>query len=534
MTLSKRPGKGTASGKGGRKKTSGPRTQERQAEKGTKGRKRGGAQASPTAPPQHLAVIAPDISSAAILAWDDDPKSGRAPTQTDTPVLPADLLGITITDPAPAAGVYPLGTNEFRYWVAAEALTRGLHFWTPLLPAGTAWATPDLKLTARLDLGADLNAYYRRRLSRLEFFHFTVGGQTVFSGESPNVLCHELGHAILDAVRPQLYNAASIEAAALHEAFGDISAILCTLQVPAVREAIVEETGGRLYRTTFLSRVAEQMGDAIRAVRPDAVEPDCMRNAVNSFFYRDPALLPPKAPASALSSAPHSFGRIFTGAFFEAFAGMLAVHSPSPTPDDVRAVALDAGRILIEGVRNAPVVPNYFSQVSAHMIAADEVGFGRKYREALTAGFLRHGTLSLEAAGALTSPPPPASELLGVADAPAEDAEGGGRALPRKAISCHDFGLVSDTIVVEAPAEPEHYQVAASHTDVGSVVPPTDTSAARSFIEDLFRLGRVDVFEHADPQTRVAHATTKKTHTVEREGGHLILVRETFDCGFDD
>lgn len=419
--------------------------------------------------------------------------------------------------------MYPLGTNEFRYWVAAEALARGLDFWTPLLPADTAWATPDGKLTVRLDLGADLNAYYRRHFSQLEFYHFTVGGQTVFSGESPNVLCHELGHAILDAVRPQLYHAASIEAAALHEAFGDISAILCTLQIPAVREAIIEETGGRLYRTTFLSRVAEQMGNAIRAVRPDAVKADCMRNAVNSFFYCDPALLPPKAPANVLSSAPHSFGRIVTGAFFEAFAGMLAAHSSSPTPDDVQTVAHDAGRILIEGVRNAPVVPNYFSQVSAHMIAADEVGFGRKYREALIAGFVRHGTLSLEAAGALTSPPPPASELLGVADAHGDGPEGGGRALPRKAIAGPAFGLVFDTIVVEAPAEPERYQVAAAHTDVGSVVPPTDISAARSFLEDLFRLGRVDVFEHADPQTRIAHATAKKTHTVGREGDHLIL-----------
>ena len=35
-----------------------------------------------------------------------------------------------------------------------------------------------------------------------------------------------LSHALLDAIRPQLWNAASIEVASFHEAFGDISAML--------------------------------------------------------------------------------------------------------------------------------------------------------------------------------------------------------------------------------------------------------------------------------------------------------------------
>ena len=45
----------------------------------------------------------------------------------------------------------------------------------------------------------------------LHFFHDTVKGRVFFSGESPNVACHEMGHAVLDAIRPQLFDAQTIE-----------------------------------------------------------------------------------------------------------------------------------------------------------------------------------------------------------------------------------------------------------------------------------------------------------------------------------
>ena len=156
-------------------------------------------------------------------------------------------------------------------------------------------------------------------------------GVAVYSGESPDVLCHELGHALLDAVRPQLWNAASIEVAALHEAFGDISAMLSALDLPSVREDVLAGTGGRLSRASRVSRLAEQLGWAIRQLHPDAVDADCLRNAVNSFFYRQPESLPPMAPASVLSSEPHSFSRVFTAAWLESLAGMAEMRGRAET-----------------------------------------------------------------------------------------------------------------------------------------------------------------------------------------------------------
>ncbi|MFI5799478.1 hypothetical protein [Streptomyces sp. NPDC051677] len=68
--------------------------------------------------------------------------------------------------------------------------------------------------------------------------------------------------------------------------------------------------------------MAEQLGWAIRQGHPNAVDPDCLRNLSNSFFFRDPVQLPPNGPASTLSSKPHSFSRVFSGAFLKIVAGI--------------------------------------------------------------------------------------------------------------------------------------------------------------------------------------------------------------------
>src|SRR5215470_15386356 len=170
-----------------------------------------------------------------INAWEDDPGAGAQPSggqviQRPVPDLRDQPLPIRIVHPAsaPEAKPHPPGTAEFRYWTAAEALRRGADFWRALLTA-PSWEVGSI-LPVDLDFGVDLNAFYDRE--GLKFFHGTAAGRTVFSGESPDVVCHELGHALLDSFKPQLFDAASIEVAAFHESFGDMSAILSALQLP--------------------------------------------------------------------------------------------------------------------------------------------------------------------------------------------------------------------------------------------------------------------------------------------------------------
>jgi hypothetical protein len=211
-------------------------------------------------------------------------------------------------------------------------LRRAADYWASRVPPGTHWQRGHV-LPVQLNAGVELNAYYDR--ARLSFFRDTVQGQMIYAGESPDILCHELGHAVLDAIRPQLWDVASDEIAAFHESFGDISALLAPLQLPSLRTAVLGATGGHLYRTSRLSRIAEQLGWALRQMQPDLAAPDCLRNAVNSFFYHDPITLAPSGPDATLTSEPHSFSRVFTGGFFEALAGMLTIVSSSmrlPSP----------------------------------------------------------------------------------------------------------------------------------------------------------------------------------------------------------
>src|SRR5262249_18388012 len=205
----------------------------------------------------------------------------------------------------------------------------------------------------------------------------------IYSGESPDVVCHELGHAVLDALKPQLFNAASLETSAFHEAFGDMSAILCALQLPVMRARVLAETGGRLNVNSRLSRLAEQLGWGLRQLSRDLADADSLRNAANHFFYRPPNLLPSQAPSNELSSEFHSFSRVFTGAFLDALARMV-VNVGQPSDASIKAVSRDMGRLLVNGVHNAPITPGYYSQVAAAMVQSDRALFGGRYGSALS------------------------------------------------------------------------------------------------------------------------------------------------------
>ena len=134
---------------------------------------------------------------AQILGWQDDPGEAATPLVPpearpvpDLTLSPLSLAIPGVTAPQPRS--YDLASVDFRYWSAAEAAARGAAFWRQLLPQGTVWQLGDT-LPIKLDEGEDFNAFYDRQA--LNFFHGTAAGRTVYSGESPDIVCHEQGHA---------------------------------------------------------------------------------------------------------------------------------------------------------------------------------------------------------------------------------------------------------------------------------------------------------------------------------------------------
>ncbi len=462
-----------------------------------------------------------------VRCWQDDPgspESGVHPVTSQVPDLSKGTLPIAIDGPGPPAALYEPGTAEFRYWAAAEALQRSAALWSSLLPTGVTWYPSNGRLLPiGLDEGEDLNAYYDR--NGLHFFHARAGDRLVHSGESPDVCAHELGHAVLDALRPQLWDASFLEGGAFHESFGDMSALLAGLQLPAFREGVLAETSGRLYRTSRLSRMAEQLGWAIRQLRPEVVEPDCLRNAVNAFFYQDPVTLPPSGPASTLTSEPHSFSRVFTAAFLEALA---RIHSLQGDQDEtgLHQASLDAGLLLVDAVVSSPLVPSYFSQIAAHMLEADSRRFGSRYSQALKGAFVKHGILSLGSANEVAASP------VGAPQVRARAVTDGVELRPLVPLAGWRYGLAED-LLVPALAETKRFSVAGAAADVGAVGSPSTDQAARSFVEDLFRRDKVDLGEAASVLDSGGRRSAHLSHAVRREAAGLVLVRRSVDCGFD-
>lgn len=464
-----------------------------------------------------------------IRVWEDDPGSSLDPIEVPAPDLSLPPLPLQITGQQPAPQLYDRGTIEFRYWAAAGGLSRGAGFWGALAPQGTSWE-PGSPLPVILDGGEDLNAFYDRQA--LNFFHGDGGdGKTVLSGESPDILCHELGHAVLDALRPELWDAANLETPAFHESFGDMSAILTALQVPQVRGAILTETGGHIDRNSNISRLAEQLGAAIRLRAPDAVDPDCLRNGANSFIYQDPETLPTSGPASIISQEPHSFSRVFTGAFLEALAGMVLQTAPTPTSDDVVAVSQAMGGLLVAAVHSAPVVPEFYSQVAAALIQADAQA-GGTFATPLKSAFVRRAILSPQSAVAVGFVQAAALSAPMTTMAAAAPGPGRVKELPLQAIDAARYGLGNTPLFVHVATQPRRVAALAAGLGGSAVTPPSSDQAARSFVEHLMRLGRIDFGPHGMPGAYIAHPRARKTHVIERLNGNLVLRRKLFYCGF--
>jgi len=431
--------------------------------------------------------------------------------------MPGTPLPTRIIAPAraPAVQIHAVGTDGFRYWTAAESMRRCAAFWASV--GARAWHRDvGQSIPVRLDDGIDLNAYYARNdfppediKQGLSFFHDAVRDVTtnrqvtVFSGESPDVVAHECGHGVLDTLKPVLFEIASIEAAAFHESFGDMSAILTALQLPSIRQTVLEETDGNLSRNSSVSRVAEQLGFALRQRRPSSVDTDSLRNAANSFLYLDPLALPSTGPASQLTRAAHNFSRVFTGAFLEALGGMVRKLASRPTADDVEEGAADMGRLLARAVVETPVSTKFFQAVAEQLVIADDALFGGKYAEALTTSFVRRNLMpvrSLAAPGAIGTTPARAALAAArhsAAAAGRQTARAARHDAPvRLAIDGATLGLAAKTLYVAAP--PVDDAAAPPATTLAGMAARETTGAPRAadiqaFCEALIVRGRVSM-----------------------------------------
>lgn len=126
------------------------------------------------------------------------------------------------------------------------------------------WAFPGGRLKVLPHAGYWENAFYDRGTGALHFFFFEgKSGESVFTCLSHDIITHELGHAVLDGLKPYYNEVTSAATAGFHEYFGDAIALTSALS----HRPLVVELAGRsdtvLSPKNILANIAQQFGSGL-------------------------------------------------------------------------------------------------------------------------------------------------------------------------------------------------------------------------------------------------------------------------------
>ena len=317
----------------------------------------------------------------------NDPRAGSAApamrVQTKRPNRPSSRAGFTFSNPA-TEGTFEPGTPEFLFWQCREAGLASLETWESFAGVFKRWQGNRKRLQLLQDNGVDINAFYDRE--SFAFFHRQIGDATFFSGASTDVVAHEVGHGLLDTIRPDLWDAPFLETGAFHEAFGDCIAVLTALNDKETRERLLSVTS-TLRAKNFVESTAEDLSEGIRRLAPshNASEP---RHAHNTFQFQIPETLPASGGPGALVNEVHSFGMLFSGCFYDLIANIFAAQATASEANLLTA-AQAAGKLLVGGATGAIITPRFFQAVGRAMVLADEAA-GSQHRDKIRDAFQRH------------------------------------------------------------------------------------------------------------------------------------------------
>ena len=168
------------------------------------------------------------------------------------------------------------------------------------------------------------NAFYSPQKVALLFGYFqaseqwsgnNVPGAAVFTCLSPDIVAHEVTHAILDSIHPYWRKDTNPDMLAFHEGFSDIIALLQRFTFrTVVQEQLRNSRGDLLSPENLLGDLAIQFGQAVsgnrRALRSFLVENDAQGK---------PQMVKPDPSKYHTLDDPHSRGGLLVAAVFDAF-----------------------------------------------------------------------------------------------------------------------------------------------------------------------------------------------------------------------
>jgi hypothetical protein len=226
------------------------------------------------------------------------------------------------------------------------------------------------------------NAFYQRETHSLQFFYFTPENsqKPIYTCLSRDIVAHETGHAIVDGIVPDLNNACSPQALAIHEAIADMTALLMAFQSHSLVEHVLRTTKGSIENTKPFSGIGEQFGEALnQAGRP-------LRN-----LHNKKNLNASDKEDGVRDDEPHALSEVFSGALYSVFEQIFYnlrkefaqrpkyAKLEDPTYSASGATLAEAAqrlkRMIFRGLDLCPPGETSFAGCARAMIAADLIAY---------------------------------------------------------------------------------------------------------------------------------------------------------------
>lgn len=313
---------------------------------------------------------------------------------------------------APEA-VYPLDDEMgFVFWQCRETSIRTLATWETVSEPLRLWQNGDRQLELDPNRGLGLEAHYDR--DRISFLRWEIGQPHTYTAASADAVAHEVGHAILDALRPDLWDSLYPEVAAFQEGFADCVALLVSLSDNVQRDALIasaSEPRQALALENFSAAIAESVAAAFAGSFPANHPATIARRCNNDLQWDIPTTFPPTAPGNQLSMEPHSFGRIFAGCFYDTVRNFYE-RGNNHTDQGLLNAAQTAGRLLAGALKAVPEQRRFYQAIGRAMILAADADNGTGDAHLVVRdAFNRHNvalgsSAMLAPSSALGGPPP--------------------------------------------------------------------------------------------------------------------------------
>lgn len=301
-----------------------------------------------------------------------------------------------------AVGGGPPATNHKFHQVNVWAtITRTLEILEEpsVLGRPIPWAFAGGRLLVHPHAHREENAYYDRDARALVFGYYEARRKTVQSCLSHDIVTHELGHAVLDGLKPLYDEIDSPDQAGFHEYFGDALAMSSALTLRDVVIAAVRARPRRLPLRNLVSDIALEFGSRGEGGRP-------LRSAANTRRMRD----------LRGNWEEHDYSEVLTGAFYDLLRALyddavprqLRFFKKTRIDGQVVVAALISAarrttRMMLRALDYCPPAGITYRDYARAVLRADEVAYpvdDRGYRRVACDVLVRRGVLRSRADGA--------------------------------------------------------------------------------------------------------------------------------------